>query len=249
MPKSPPRRAAPAPAQVPAAPPTAAPSLVVGAVALLAYLAWTPRVAGPGDASEFTAVLGTLGLAHPTGYPLYTLVGHAFVDLAHALGAPWAWAANAFSALGGAVAIALWHALATRLLAREGVGGRDAARVAVLPVAALALNPAWLGAARYAEINSWHVAWVAGACLLAWTTAVRLSARARPDAAWALKRIALWSALVGVGAAHHATSVLFALPLSVALLAAARPLPRGWVAPAAVGLAVPPLAWKYVLYR
>ncbi len=254
MPKAPARRFAPPTRTVPVArsAPGAAPSLAVAAIALAGYFGSTPRFAGPGDSSELTAVLATLGLAHPTGYPLYTLVGHALVVAAHALGASWAWAANAFSALGAATALGLWHAFAARLLAREGVGGR-VVLLAALPVSVLACNAVWLGEARFAEVNSWHVSWVAAACLFAWTTATRFDARVgkgeRPTEAWIARRVALWSLLVGLGVSHHATAVLFAAPLTVALLAVARPTRPATLAPALLGLAVPPLAWTYVLYR
>ena len=71
------------------------PSLAVAAAALACYLAWCPKVTGDKDSPEFTLVLATLGLSHPTGYPLYTVFGHAFVLAVHATGATWAYAANA----------------------------------------------------------------------------------------------------------------------------------------------------------
>jgi len=43
------------------------------------------------------------------------LTGHVWVQLLHALGVGWAAAANSFSALGAAVAIAILHALAARV--------------------------------------------------------------------------------------------------------------------------------------
>ena len=89
----------------------------VAAIAFAAYSLVVPGVSSDKDGSEFTLVLATLGLAHPTGYPIYTLVGHAFVALAHAIGVGWDRAANLWSALGGAVALGFMHALASRLLA------------------------------------------------------------------------------------------------------------------------------------
>ena len=223
-------------------------SLAVGGLFLVVYLVMSPRASGAGDSSEFTVVLATLGLAHPTGYPLYTLIGHAFVVALHALGAGWAWAANAWSALGGAVAVGLWHALGARLLRREGAGRQSAALVALLPAAAFGLNPVWTGEATVAEINSWHLAWVAAACLLAWNTLDSLPAH-RGDAPWVTRRVAAWSLLVGLGLSHHATSLIFAIPLTLALLVAARPLRAAWLAPGALGVVVPLLAWSYVLFR
>jgi hypothetical protein len=74
----------------------------VGAVSLALCPAPPPRSAGDEDRSGFTAVLATLGLAHPTGCALHTLAGHFFVRLLRAGGAGRAWAATAWSALGAA---------------------------------------------------------------------------------------------------------------------------------------------------
>jgi hypothetical protein len=223
-------------------------SVAVGAVFIALYLGWAPAVSGDKDSSEFTVVLATLGLAHPTGYPLYTVLGHMFVIALHALGAGWAWAANAWSAVGGAAALGLWHAFGARLLRREGVGGKRAALVALLPAVAFGMNPAWTAEATLAEVNSWHLAWVAAACLFALATLAELPAR-RADHAWTARRAATWGLLVGLGLAHHATSVLVALPLTVALFAATSSRKAAWLAFAAAALLVPLVAWSYVLYR
>ena len=223
-------------------------SFAVGGAFLVLYLAWVPPVSGPGDSSEFTAVLATLGLAHPTGYPLYTLLGHAFVIALHAFGAGWAWAANAWSAVGGGVALGLWHAFGARLLRREGVGRTPASVVALLPAVAFGMNPVWSAETTFAEVNSWHIAWVAGACLLALTMLDAPPAR-RVDPAWLARHAAAWGLLLGLGVAHHSTSVLVAVPLTIALLAAMRPRRASWLAPVAAGVLVPILAWSYVLYR
>jgi hypothetical protein len=233
---------------VPAPPAPAWTSLPVGAAFLALYLAWAPGVPGDKDSGEFTLALATLGLAHPTGYAFYTLLGHAFVSALHALGAGWSWAANAWSALGGAVAMALLHAFAARLLSHEGVAARPAALLALLPVAAFGLNPVWTTEATLAEVNSWHLAWVAGACLITLGTIAALSAPGREAGAVA-RRAALWSLYVGLGLSHHATSVLVALPLTLALLIAARPLWPGLLAPAFFGVLVPLAAWSYVYTR
>jgi len=232
----------------PAAPPPAWASLLLGAAFLALNLAWAPRASGGGDSSELTVVLATLGLAHPTGYALYTNLGHLFAVSLHACGAGWPWAANAWSALGGAIALALWHALGARLLAREGLSPWRAAGIALLPVIALGLDPAWTADATTAEVYSWHMAWVAGFCLFACSTLADLSARSGDDR-WVRRRTAWGGLLIGLGIAHHAMSLLVALPLGIALLVSARPLRIPRLSPAAVGALVPLLAWSYVYYR
>lgn len=147
-------------------PGTVAWSAGIGAAALLVYLWLAPAVPGPGDSGEFTLVLATGGVPHPTGYPLYTLFGHLFVLAIHALGASWAFAANAWSALGGALAMACMYALASRWIPLDArVSRRARALIALLPVSLFALNPLWTSEATLAEVHSWHLAWALGAVL------------------------------------------------------------------------------------
>jgi len=46
-----------------------------------AYIATMSRGLAWGDGIELSAVCATLGIAHPTGYPLFTMLGHAFTWL------------------------------------------------------------------------------------------------------------------------------------------------------------------------
>jgi hypothetical protein len=194
------------------------PSIAAGVGFFALYAALAPAVAGDKDSGEFTLVLATRGLAHPTGYPLYTLAGALFVRIAHALGASWAQAANLFSALGAGVAMGALHALAARLLEAR-TGPRAAAGLALVPLLALGLNPVWTREATLAEVNSWHVAWVCGAALVARGAllAIERAGQTRtPPVTWA----AAWGLVAGVGLAHHGTSVLFSLPLTILLAGA-----------------------------
>src|SRR5262245_59886716 len=195
----------------------------VGLAFFALYAALLPRGYGDGDASELTLVLAVGGVAHPPGYPLYVLVGHAWVQLVHALGASWAAAANSFSALGAGVAIALLHALAARLAPEaSGFSRRARALVALAPTALLGFHPVWLREAVVAEANTWHAAIVLGLCLAA-LGALREIARPVAEAQRdALRRHAFgFGLLCGAGLAHHPTSLAFAAPLGLALLVAA----------------------------
>ena len=221
------------------------PSLLAGTGALALYLLLAPPAVGDKDAAEFTLVLATRGVAHPTGYPLYTLLGHPFVALLHACGASWAYAANAWSALGGAVAVALLHKLARGLVA----DARGGALLAWLPVLLFGPNPIWTFETTLAETGSWHVAWSCGAALLALRLLVRLDAPAA--AASARRDAAIWGLVCGLGLAHHATALLLAAPLTLALAIPARR--RGLSArlfvPALAGLLLPLLSYGFVAWR
>lgn len=196
---------------------------------------------GDGDSPELMLVLATGGVAHPTGYPLWTLIGHAFVAALHAAGVGWAMAANAWSALGAAAAVGLLHALAARLLAASGVRARDAALLALLPVLAFAANPVWTTETTIAEVHSWHLAWVAGACVFAAVAIQRREPGVREAAAWGL--------LAGLTLAHHRTGVWIAAPLTIALLSRAG---RRWpslLAPMLAGALVPLASYGFIAWR
>ena len=66
------------------------------------------------DSLEFQLVLPTFGIAHPTGYPLYTLLGGLW-NLLVPVG-NWAWRAVLLSALSGAATVALVFMVTRRLI-------------------------------------------------------------------------------------------------------------------------------------
>lgn len=101
-------------------------ALVVGAAAMVFYALTACPTVYLGDSGELTNVIATLGVAHPTGYPLYTLLGKLFVTLV-----PFgrmAWRANLFSAVCAAGAVGV----AYLVLRRMSVGRAAAAGGALL---------------------------------------------------------------------------------------------------------------------
>ena len=227
----------------PNAPPARVPRLWSAAVALLAfalYLALCPPVSGDKDSAEFTVVLARLGVAHPTGYPLYTLLGHLWVTALHALGTTWAFAANAWTALGGAVGIHFLQRLALGLMGPVRLSRRAAFGLSALPALVLALNPVWTYETTLVEVYAWHVAWTLGAATL-FLSLVRKEAPSVRDAA-------LWGLVCGIGAAHHATSVFVIVPLSGVLIA--RKLRSPVFVLAAIGAGCLPLAsYAFIPWR
>lgn len=188
---------------------------VIALIVFATYLALAPRTTGDGDAGEFTLVLAVAGVAHPPGYALHTLLGHAWVTALHTFGVSWARAASSFSALGGAVAIAAMHALATRLVPRsDALGRRGAALVALAPCACFGFHPAWLRETTVAEVNSWHVALVAVLALQ--THRLVRAGRMTPRA------VLGWGVLCGVALGHHPTALFAVLPFGVVLALASR---------------------------
>ncbi|MCS7178741.1 MAG: DUF2723 domain-containing protein [Anaerolineae bacterium] len=80
------------------------------------YLATLSRDVLPADSGEFQLAAALLGVAHPPGYPLYTMAGHLFIRLVP-IGPP-ALRLNLMS-VPMAVVTLLWLARATRLWARH----------------------------------------------------------------------------------------------------------------------------------
>lgn len=228
-------------------------SVAVGAYALVLYLLLAPPVAGMKDASELGLILAVAGVPHPTGYPLFVLLGHAFCTAVHAAGLGWWHAANAWSAVGAAVGVALFHALVARLIPATAPFTRPIRfALALAPAWLLGLNPVWLKAATVVEVHSWQAAWVSASGLLALHIVRSPAARgAGPDARlrWFT---AAWGLLGGAGLAHHATSLFFLVPLGLALIGALRGT-RRWrgslIAWWAAGALVPLASYGFVAYR
>jgi hypothetical protein len=166
-------------------------------VALAAFVTYVatlhPSVAG-GDSGELIAVAYRLGVAHPPGYPLFTLLGHVATWL------PWddvAWRVNLLSALCDALAAGLLAALVARWSGSSWAG--------VAAGGAFAFSPlvwTWAVAAEVFALNNLFVA-------LAWLVAWRFAERG--ERRWAY----LLSATLGLGLSNHHTLVFYALPLGV----------------------------------
>jgi len=97
--------------------------VALGALFFLLYLATLCRGIYWYDSAEFVTAAVTLGIPHPPGYPLYTLLAHAFtwLPIAPAL------AVNGMSAVGGGLSVALLHCVIRRLGASNGAAAIGAA--------------------------------------------------------------------------------------------------------------------------
>lgn len=233
-----------------------------------------PHTPGMGDSAEMTLALALAGIPHPTGYPLYTLLGHLFALGLHAAGISWTVAAALWSALGAAVAAGATVRLVQHLDAALEDQDRRAGRVPLpglarvvaigLPVVVFAFHPVWIQAATVAEVYSWNQALLALAAAFAVGRMRALGMIDRPRgsgtipvpppgaAALDLRDAALWGLLCGTCAAHHLTSGLFILPLSLALVGSYELAGRwrGSMAVAALAAAaVPLLSYAWIPWR
>lgn len=196
------------------------PALLLGLTAFVAYRLTAAPYVLPGDAGEFQFTVPLAGVSHPTGYPLY-----------HLLGWVWGWlyrgnpaqGANHFSALWGGVAVGLFYLLAYEALKQLTAHlrwQRGAGWLAGLTTVVFAANPTLWAQATQAEVYTLGAAFVAA--LLGATLAVggsRLREGRGPSARLVGVTLAL---LLGLALTHHLTIVLL-LPGIILYLILVRP--------------------------
>ncbi len=160
------------------------------------------------DAGEFQFVPWLPGIAHPTGYPLYILLGWLWTHLLPV--GEVAWRMNLLSALFAALAVGLTYAIAQNLLDTTLPDTPVPARViaAALAAATLAVTHTFWSQAIIAEVYTLHTLLVAGILWIALRH--RRNQKDKPTK-WSGKLLAF---AFGLGLTHHITTIL----LSPALL-------------------------------
>lgn len=167
---------------------------VVFVFALAVYSATLARTVQVGDAGELITCAHTLGVAHPTGYPLYCLTGRA-ADLLLPGPTP-AFRLNLFSA----ILAALTSALAAGII----VVATRSPVAAVLGGLFVAFSPSLWSQATSAEVYALHVA------LMSATLFVLSLASTR--------RFVTATALLGLACTNHITAVIWLPALAAAAL-------------------------------
>ena len=195
-------------------------TLAIFAGALALYIA----TAGPSivelfdDSLEFQLVGPTLGIAHPTGYPLYVAGGALWSRVLFPFG-NWAWRMNLFSALFGALAVALLFHLTTRLVTHAD--GRPNLWAGLAAAVTFGLAPTWRGQSTIAEVYALHnflLVATMNTTIGMNLTVVRQADDAAPGGRRFNRRMGLLALLLGLGLAHHRTIVLIAPGLALYLL-------------------------------
>lgn len=224
-------------------------ALFIGIVTALLYT----FTAAPGivelfdDSLEFQYVAPTFGMAHPTGYPLYTILGGVWSRVLFPFGT-WAWRMNLLSALSGAAAVVMVFFCANRLVVYK------VRRPSILPgltaAAAFAFGPVWWSQTTVAEVYALHGLLIAAILL----TTVTIPSKAHLSQQHVLadttfRRILLLCILIGLGLAHHRTTVLILPAVAIYLLLSVSGLWRpqkvwfywlgGFLAPLALYLYLP----------
>jgi hypothetical protein len=184
----------------------------LGALILYAVPAAPSLVALYDDSLEFQLVVPTFGIAHPTGYPLYTLLGGLWSRVIFPFG-NWAWRMNIFSAMIGAATVTVHFLLARRL-----AGGNPWAGIAA--ALAFALSPLWWSQTTVAEVYTLHGLFVAAILFVTVDDRRRQTADSRQQHATRNTQHALriTHLLLGLGLTHHRTTVLLLPGLALYLL-------------------------------
>lgn len=217
---------------------------LLGTATLVVYLQTVaPSLLEEGDGVELSMVAYLLGVSHPTGYPLFTLLGYAFTHLVP-LGTVAA-RLNVFSSILTAMA-----APAIYMLARQLSIARLGSAVAALTFAFS--FSVWTVSTR-GDVHGLHALLVAlaSALLIRWARAV--DAGRHSAEGWRVARGYLVSCafICGLGIANHITTYLLAPAFLVYFAWAGRPFwsrPLRLLVPV-LAFAAPLLLYAYVPLR
>ncbi|HUS17207.1 MAG TPA: DUF2723 domain-containing protein [Chloroflexia bacterium] len=190
-----------------------------------------PGLGGTIDSAEFQHAAATLSIVHPTGYPMFLLVAHAWIT-ALPFGEV-AWRVNLLSAVCALLALLVVYATVVDL--GGGVAG------GMLAAGLTATHPLVWQTAVVAEVNSLNVLLVVATlgALFRWGVHRR----------WPLEIAAL---LYGLALGHHRTSLLLAPAIMVFVVAVVRrgvPLGGTTVARCLTLLVLPMAFYLYIPWR
>ncbi len=225
-------------------------ALVAFALALAVYLRGVAPDVLSGDAGEFQVAASQWGLAHPTGYPLYLILGGLWQRVLGVVGVSPAHALNIFSALISAVAVSVLYLLLRRWLWEVPVLGRMAAIWATF---LFGVNPTFWSQSLVAEVYTLHVLLLS--LILFVAQGLSLPGRWNGETAAPIhlvpRQIAALAFLVGLGLAHHGMTLFVVPGLLIYLTLLDRRWWRNlrtWVA-GALALVAPLLLYLYVPLR
>lgn len=182
-------------------------AVVLGSASLLLYVKTLAPTLLMADGAEFQLACSTLGIAHPTGYPLYLILGWLWSHLVPLGDA--AYRVNLLSAVSAASAVALLYSLTLKVLRGAFQGPSEALlrAAAVLATVTLAVSRTFWSQALRAEVYALNSLFVVATLLLLLQWAHSRSSRT-------LQTTAL---VYGLSLTHHVTMALF-LPAFLAFV-------------------------------
>jgi hypothetical protein len=200
--------------------------LPVFLVAFVCYiLTCSPSVNG-GDSGELINAIWTLGVAHPPGYPLFTMTAHLFAKIL-----PWGevgFRINLYSGLCNAAAAALLTALVHDITKNRWGAWFTGILIAFSPLAwkysviteVFGLNQLLISAFLFLywhQLSKWEQTAAAAASQASLSRKEKRKQQASPTLEAPAARISkTWMLLcfvAGLGASHHHTAILIAIPL------------------------------------
>lgn len=179
---------------------------LIGSVTFLVYAWGACRTIFVGDSGELVAAAATLGIPHPSGYPLYVLLGKLWITLVP-VGSV-AFRMSLFSAFWAAAA----NGVFLLLLRRWGIERA----VAWVAVAVAAFGPSFWSQANIQRVYSLNAFFV---LLVTWLALEWFRDREVSTMAWA-------AVAAGLGATNHTFLGLYGLAVGIFALATERSLLR-----------------------
>lgn len=164
----------------------------------------------PADNGEFQLIATELGVAHPPGFPLYTVLAHAMTRLP--LGPTPAWRVNLFAALTSALTIWVVYTAVFRLTHRHAAG--------VIAAVALGSATTFWAQSTTANIRSLTALFAA---LMFWTLIGFYQAQQDGAARRKDRWLTAFALVLGLGVGHHASLAFIGLVCGLFVL---------WVDPA-----------------
>jgi len=199
----------------------------------------------PADSGEFQIAAIALGIPHPPGYPLFTMLGWLFAQIP--IGSPYA-RVSFLSVVASAATLVLVSMTVVEALAIGGSNMRTFRRAVALlaglaSALALGTSTTFWAQATTTNIRS----------LTALFAALMLYASARAQSTKRASALVLFAVAFGLGAAHHISLVFAGAVLGGCVLLAAwrfdRPGIRRAALAAAIALSVTQLVWLYLPIR
>jgi 4-amino-4-deoxy-L-arabinose transferase-like glycosyltransferase len=214
---------------------------VLGGVAFALYAATLAPTVLAGDGGEFQFVPYVLGVAHPTGYPLYTLLGWLWSHLLPV--GDVAYRMNLFSAFWAALAVALVYPTVRALLRQvfPSLGFLFQRLVGIVAALTFAVTPTLWSQAIIAEVYGLHVFFV----VLILSLLVNWGEHGRS------RSLYLAALAFGLSLAHHSTTLLLAPAILVYVWLIDRRVYRDWrlMLKALLLLLLPLLLYLYIPLR
>lgn len=204
------------------------------AVSMAAYLCTLTPAVGTRDGYELQAASATLGFAHPTGYPLFPILGRLWIALLP-LGSV-AWRINVLCALFAAASVPLVYGTARRVLGHRAF--------AVGSALLFGFSQTFWAQASQPEKYTLNALFVALILYLAFGAA-------DPEARSPYRHLRWLGFVYGLSLTHHRTMLMLAPALIVYVLwrePRLRGRPREWAPALAVTLA-PLLIYLYIPWR